>query len=384
MPKPVVHGDASARRPGAVLVVSQRPRPGLGRILPTIEALGVPAVTMLARQIGETFPPPFHSAPHEVAVLAIDAESVRAAWRAGAGLVAGLGSGQHGVALREAGAERLVEAPSELGSGHLLDAFADKFATLPSAEPALAALRGAAVGLMFDFDGTLAPVPQRPAEGHLQPATHELLTRLSTRHPLAVVSGRGLADLAARVALPAAYLAGNHGFELRAADYDDDREVPTLEPDWHTLLDAVHAQLVELLEAYPGCEIEHKGATLAVHYRAVPASAAPALRRHAMRVVASFERLIVEAGRQVLEIRPAIACDKGTAVHWLIRRMQRVVAGCTPIFFGDDRADEAAFRAARRAGGFGVLIAEQSRPTAASWRLDSPAHLAMALETLLS
>jgi alpha,alpha-trehalase len=383
MPKPVVHDGASALRPGAVLVVSQRPRPGLGRILPTLEALGVPAVTMLARQIGETFPPPFHNAPHEVAVLAIDADSVRVAWRAGAGLVAGLGSGQHGLALREAGAERLVEAPSELGSGHLLDAFAEKFATLPSAAPALAALRGAAVGMMFDFDGTLAPVPRRPADGYLPPATRELLTRLSTRHPLAVVSGRGLEDLAARVALPVAYLAGNHGFELRAADYDTDRGAPALAPDWRTLLDAVHVRLMELLEAYPGCEIEHKGATLAVHYRAIAPGTAPGLRREVVRVVAGFERLIVETGRQVLEIRPAIHRDKGTAVHWLNGRMQRVVAGCTPIFFGDDRADEAAFRAARRAGGFGVLIAEQGRPTAASCRLDSPAHLAAALETLL-
>lgn len=383
MPKPVVHGGASALRPGAVLVVSQRPRPGLGRILPTLEALGVPAVTMLARQIGETFPPPFHSAPHEVAVLAIDAESVRAAWRAGAGLVAGLGSGQHGVALREAGAERLVEAPSELGSGHLLDAFADKFATLPSAEQALSALRDAAVGLMFDFDGTLAPVPRRPAERRLPPATRELLGRLSTRHPLAVVSGRGLEDLAARVALPAAYLSGNHGFELRAADYDDNRETPTLAPDWSMQIDAAHARLTELPDVFPGCELEHKGATLAVHYRAIASGAAPALRREVVRVVAGCGRLIVETGQQVLEIRPAINRDKGTAVHWLTERMQRVVAGCTPIFFGDDRADEAAFRAARRAGGFGVLIAERGRPTAASFRLDSPAHLTAALETLL-
>lgn len=383
MPKPVVHGGPSAIRPGAVLVVSQRPRPGLGRILPTLEALGVPAVTMLAKQIGETFPPPFHGAPHELAVLAIDADSVRAAWRAGAGLVAGLGSGQHGVALREAGAERLVETPSELGSGHLLDAFADKFATLPTAAPVLATLRGAAVGLMFDFDGTLAPVPHRPADGYLAPATRELLTRLTARHPLAVVSGRGVEDLAARVAVPAAYLAGNHGFELRAADYDGDCEAPTLAPAWRTLLDAVHARLVDLLDAYPGCEIEHKGATLAVHYRAVASGAAPALRRRVVQTVAAFERVVVETGRQVLEIRPAIQRDKGTAVDWLTARMQRVVAGCTPIFFGDDRADEAAFRAARRAGGFGVLIAERGRPTAASCRLDSPAHLCAALETLL-
>ena len=132
--------------------------------------LGVPAVPALSRKIGDSLPPPFHAAPHEVAALAIDAESVRAAWRAGAGLVAGLGSGSSGAALRDAGAEVLIEAPSELGSGSLLHAFADKFADLPPAAPALIARRSAALALMFDFDGTLAPQPEHPADGRLPSA----------------------------------------------------------------------------------------------------------------------------------------------------------------------------------------------------------------------
>lgn len=81
MPKLASDTTFDSLQPSAVLVVSQRPRPGLGRILPSLEALGLPAVAMLASQIGDALPPPFHAAPQQVAVLAIDAESVRAAWR---------------------------------------------------------------------------------------------------------------------------------------------------------------------------------------------------------------------------------------------------------------------------------------------------------------
>jgi trehalose-phosphatase len=379
MPEAVVDRAASALQPTAVLVVSQRPRPGLGRILPMFEALGVPAVALQAGQIGRSLPPPFHGAPHEVAVLAIDPESVRAAWLAGAGLVAGLGSGLHGAALRQAGAELLLEAPSEIGSGSLLIAYAEKFANLPP--PALAAWRDRSVALMFDFDGTLAPLPQRPADGVLPAAMREQLVRLSARHPLAVVSGRALADLATRLALPAAYLGGNHGLELRAAGYDPE---PLPRPaGWQPLLDAVHERLVAMSALYPGCVVEHKGLTLAVHYRQVAAPAVPVLRRAVVRVVAGFDGLLVETGRQVLEIRPAIDCDKGTAVTQVHERMQRLLGPSTPVFFGDDLADEAAFRAVRRAGGFGVLIAETGRPTAANYRLDSPDALLAALDALL-
>ena len=381
MPNLVPSRSADVLRPTAVLVVSQRPRPGLGRILPTLEALGLPAVAALSRQIGDSLPPPFHAAPHEVAALAIDAESVRAAWRAGAGLVAGLGSGSSGAALRDAGAEVLIEAPSELGSGSLLHAFADKFADLPPAAPALIARRSAALALMFDFDGTLAPLPERPSEGQLPATTRDLLRQLTTRYPLAVISGRAVGDLAVRVALPAAYLSGNHGLELRGADYDPLHVAP--DAGWRPMLDAAHERLAMLPVEHPGCLVEHKGMTLAVHYRGLAPTAAAALRRQVVRAVSGFDGLQVDAGRQVLEIRPAVDRDKGTAVTWLHQRMQRVVGPCQPIYFGDDRADEAAFRAARRAGGFGVLIGDRGRPTAAACRLDSPQALVAALGALL-
>lgn len=381
MPKLATHTTVTLQ-PNAILVVSHRPRPGLGRILPSLEALGVPAVSMLAGQIGDGLPPPFHLAPHRVAVLAIDAESVHVAWRAGAGLVAALGSGNHGAAQLAAGAELLLEAPSQIGSGSLLDAYARKFRDLPSAVPRLAALAGAPAALLFDLDGTLQPVPDQPAGGWLPRPIRGLLKSLATRHPLAIISGRAVDDLSRRLALPSAYLAGNHGLELRGADYDP--VSLNLAAGWRPLLDAVHERLASLSSEYPDCVVEHKGATLAVHYRALAPASAVAVRRRVVRTVAGFDGVLVDGGDQVLEIRPAVAGDKGTAVEWLLQRMQRSVGPCTAVFFGDGAGDEAAFRAVRRVGGLGVLVAPAGRPTAATCRLDSPRSLMAALMPLLA
>lgn len=382
MPTLASHTAAGFLQPSAILVVSERPRPGLGRILPSLEALGLPAVAMLAGQIGTSLPPPFHRTPQQVVVLATDAESVRVAWRAGAGLVAALGSGKHGASQLTAGAELLLEAPSQIGDGSLLSVYAEKFRDLPAAGPGLAALCGKPLALLFNFDGTLAPVSAHPADGGMSPQMRERLALLAARHPLAVVSGRALHDLAARVAQPSAYLAGNHGLQLRGSDYDPDAH--ELADGWQPLLDAVHDRLSPVLAEHPGCVMEHKGVAVSVHYRGVGPSAAIALRRAVVRAVAGFDGLLIEHSQQALEIRPAIDCDKGTAVDWLHGRMQRLAGSCTPVFFGDDLADEAAFRAVRRAGGYGVLIASEGRPTAATCRLDSPAALHAALGSLLT
>ena len=70
------------------------------------------------------------------------------------------------------------------------------------------------VGL--DFDGTLAPMARRPHQASLPPETRALLRRLARKRGaiVAVVSGRGLADLKSRVKVPGAYMAGNHGLEI--------------------------------------------------------------------------------------------------------------------------------------------------------------------------
>jgi hypothetical protein len=70
-----------------------------------------------------------------------------------------------------------------------------------------------------DFDGTLCPIANSPAGLTIPPATREILQQLTLagRVTLAVISGRSLKDLAAKVPVPA-ILGGNHGFEISGPD----------------------------------------------------------------------------------------------------------------------------------------------------------------------
>src|SRR5205807_2001504 len=62
--------------------------------------------------------------------------------------------------------------------------------------------------------------------------------------------------------------------------------------------------------------------------------------------------LVLRTGKAVLEIRPAIKWDKGSALRWIVEHMclSRSAAGMFPVYIGDDETDEDAFQALGAAG----------------------------------
>src|SRR5260370_27102349 len=74
----------------------------------------------------------------------------------------------------------------------------------------------AALSFFLDFDGTLAPIVNDPADAWLAPAVRSSLAALAARDDtlVAVVSGRAVADLRPRVGIASAIYAGNHGLEI--------------------------------------------------------------------------------------------------------------------------------------------------------------------------
>ena len=70
----------------------------------------------------------------------------------------------------------------------------------------------------LDFDGTLAPIVERPDEARPLPENEDAVAALAANPAVttAVVSGRALADVRERIDGPNVY-AGNHGLELAAA-----------------------------------------------------------------------------------------------------------------------------------------------------------------------
>lgn len=202
--------------------------------------------------------------------------------------------------------------------------------------------------LALDFDGTLAPIVAQPADAAIDPRVPPLLAPLQGRLPVAIVSGRGLDDLAPRVPLPGLVLIGNHGNEWAAyadaggAGEDEAAAAATRRAKQRqVVLDWAAALRQPLAELGPGIVFEQKLLSLSLHYRHAPAPG-PA-REALLRLVDGLhpEPEIID-GKFVLNLMAPGLVTKFEAVAELQRRRR---AG-TVIFVGDDVTDERVFERA--------------------------------------
>jgi trehalose 6-phosphate phosphatase len=180
----------------------------------------------------------------------------------------------------------------------------------------------AEAAIMLDVDGTLAPIVARPELARVPDETRAELRRLVASYALvACISGRTGADARKIVGVDGAVYVGVHGLEL----------APEAER-WR-------GPLREFAESVDW-PVEDKGLAVVFHYRgAVDEEAAlGTLRGVADRATALGLR--AQFGRKVLEVRPPVAADKGTAVRALLeqRRLRRA------LYAGDDTTDLDAFR----------------------------------------
>lgn len=199
--------------------------------------------------------------------------------------------------------------------------------------------RPEAAAVLLDLDGTLAPIVPDPNAVRIAPPIRELLPALRDRYGLvAFVSGRHLDDLRRIVALDGVAYSGNHGLQIV------DRngwEIPVAGLDVTALQAFARNWSTDMLSA-EGIWLENKQQTLTFHYRNAPdpLSAAEYLRAHvAPRGVA--DGLRVEPGRMSLEVHPAGAASKGTAVAALLERHPTIAS---VISLGDDRTDTTVWR----------------------------------------
>jgi len=179
----------------------------------------------------------------------------------------------------------------------------------------------------FDYDGTLAPIVAHPEQARMRAATRRLLAKLAALYPCAVISGRAKRDLLGRLAGTGVTRAiGNHGADAGSPL----REVMPEVEEWAM-------ELAPVLAPVAGVWVENKGRSLAVHYRqAIRKSEA---RRSIFAAVRKLRQARVFGGKQVVNIVPAGAPHKGTAL--MIER-ERVGCNCV-LYVGDDDNDEDAF-----------------------------------------
>jgi trehalose-phosphatase len=233
------------------------------------------------------------------------------------------------------------------------------------------------LAVFLDYDGTLTPIVSHPEKALLSDSTRQTLQALAMQAWVAILSGRDLDDVRQRVDIATITYGGSHGFDI-AGPRGLRKEVAT---QFLSKLDVAEKELGNQLAGIPGAHVERKRFSIAAHYRKVSEGDLPKMEEAVSEITARHRELRRMQGRKVYELLPDIDWDKGKAVLWLLETLGLERAKVRPIYIGDDRTDEDAFRALGRRG-VGILVSEQPRSTAARYALKNPAEVERFLREL--
>jgi len=225
---------------------------------------------------------------------------------------------------------------------------------LTSIDPLLPLLRQKPFGVLSDIDGTLAPTVPRPEDARVPEETRAMLRGLVEKGVrVALVTGRSLEAARSIAGLSDVAYAAGHGLTLCIEGRTE--MAPGLEP-YPELVRRAEQDLAPLVSRIPGVQLENKGPLLAVHYRraAQPEAARGAILAQITQSPVTG-RFWVQEGRFLIELRPPIGVDKGTATVALVDRLGARGVIC----LGDDITDIDMFQAAAR-------LREQGRLAAAT------------------
>ncbi len=306
---------------------------------------------------------------------------VQAGRNGGFGMVIGVDRGNNRQALLANGADIVVDDLGEITVADV-DAWFQRnmlSSALTHMQDIAQRLEGHRAAVFLDYDGTLTPIVARPELAVMPQDMRNAVKRLAARCTTAIVSGRGLADVAGLVQLGQLYYAGNHGFEIKGPDdstilYEKGKEFLAAVAD-------ISRRIEDGIEGIDGAFVENKLYSLSVHYRLASADRVGDVERVVDEALVDFPNLQKRYGKKVFEIRPRIDWDKGKAVLWLLQVLHLDTADVLPIYIGDDVTDEDAFRALKGRG-LGILVADEPRASAADYFLRDIEETKQFLETL--
>lgn len=238
---------------------------------------------------------------------------------------------------------------------------------------------GGSLTLLFDYDGTLAPLVSHPRLAGLPSPTRHMLKQLAAwdRVHVGILSGRGLDDLREMVRLDGLLLSGSTGleFDLGGRKYSH----PEANRIAHLVEDLIRRFQRELA-TFPGAWVEIKPLGFTLHYRAVSNALTADFLGHSTAILASHaESLRVLHGPKALEIVPALGWNKGTAVRQILEHLG--TSGSGLLYAGDSENDAEGLKVAAELGGLAVGVGPLA-PSIAQYRLSDPAALSRLLTQL--
>ncbi|CAN7101051.1 unnamed protein product [Brassica rapa subsp. narinosa] len=292
-------------------------------------------------------------------------------------------------------------------------------------ERIIEASRGKEIVMFLDYDGTLSPIVADPDRAFISSKMRRTVKKLAKCFPTSIVTGRCIDKVYSFVKLAELYYAGSHGMDIKGptkgfSRYNKDKPSVLYQPagDFLPMIDEAFKQLVEKTKSTPGAKVENNKFCLSVHFRCVDEKKWSELALKVRSVVKNYPTLKLSQGRKVFEIRPMIKWDKGKALEFLLESLGEIffhvlyfyfakiffsstiiwlLSGFTrikinnskfytlavegfdnssdvfPIYIGDDRTDEDAFKLLQERGqGLGLLVTKFPKDTNASYSLQDP------------
>ncbi|KAG2322764.1 hypothetical protein Bca52824_015977 [Brassica carinata] len=245
------------------------------------------------------------------------------------------------------------------------------------------AAKGKQIVMFLDYDGTLSPIVEDPDKAYITHEMREVVKNVALNFPTAIVTGRSIDKVRGFVKLDEIYYAGSHGMDIEGPTneyaYGESNQGVLFQParEFVPMIEKLFKILEEKTKWIPGAMVENNKFCLSVHFRRVDEKRWTALAEQVKSVLIDFPQLKLTQGRKVLEIRPTIKWDKGQALNFLLKSLGfEKSEDVVPVYIGDDRTDEDAFKVLRERGqGFGILVSKVPKETNASYSLQDPSQV---------
>ncbi|XP_063938483.1 probable trehalose-phosphate phosphatase G isoform X3 [Daucus carota subsp. sativus] len=225
--------------------------------------------------------------------------------------------------------------------------------------------------MFLDYDGTLSPIVDDPDRAFMSADMRCAVKNVAKHFPTAIISGRRRDMVSELVGLTELYYAGSHGLDIKFPV----RDILTASIDHPNMEKFSDQQDKEVNLFQPAREflpmIDESWATVA---------------QRVHDVLKDYPRLRLTHGRKVLEVRPVIDWNKGKAVEFLLESMTDLGNSeeVLPIYIGDDRTDEDAFKVLRQGNrGYGILVSSVPKESNAFFSLKDTEEVKKFLKSLV-
>ncbi|CAH8330418.1 unnamed protein product [Eruca vesicaria subsp. sativa] len=296
-------------------------------------------------------------------------------------------------------------------------------------EKIMSVAKGKRIALFLDYDGTLSPIVEEPDAAYMSSDMRTAVQNVAKYFPTAIISGRSRAKVYEFVGLSELYYAGSHGMDIMSPAGESlnhkhlSRTVSMNEQvfiflpfcflqytirflicdfgkfqgkdvnlfqtasEFLPMIDKVLCSLVESTKDIKGVKVEDNRFCISVHYRNVEEKNWTLVAQCVDDIIRTYPKLRLTHGRKVLEIRPVIDWDKGKAVTFLLESLG--LNNCDdvlPIYVGDDRTDEDAFKVLRDGPnhGYGVLVSAVPKVSNAFYSLRDPSEVMEFMKALVT